>query len=64
MDRTIVAATQAVQQFLISLRRYDSDVIEECNELLLSIWHVENAIIRTQIIQTAAINLGWLSDEN
>lgn len=62
MSASIPAATKAVQDYLESIMQYDDEVIATCHELLESIWQVDDARIRMQIIETAAFNVGFLDD--
>jgi hypothetical protein len=63
MDISIPRATAAIEEFLLQVDVYDQDAIDNCNDLLISIWYIENAEIRSQIIQTAAIRAGWLAED-
>lgn len=58
----IPAATNAIAQFLESNYMFNDDVIRECIELLSNIWHIEHRQIAIQIIQTAAVNVGLLTE--
>lgn len=64
MEIDVTAATNAIKGFLQAMQRLDDDVIEECDDLLLSLWHIENSQIRIQIIQTAALHVGLLREED
>lgn len=64
MSISIPAATNAVGEFLASVRELNDDVINECHELLAELWNIDNSQIRIQIIQTAALNIGLLSEDD
>jgi hypothetical protein len=63
MEVSIPAATKAIEEFLGSIMTFDDSIVGECDELLRDIWYVDNSQIRLQIIQTAALNTGWLTEE-
>jgi len=62
MEISVPAATRAIEEFLRQSDEFNDDVVAELNELLTSLWYIENSQIRIQIIQTAAFNVGWLSE--
>lgn len=64
MSVSVPAATNAVQEYLESLMELDDDIVKECHELLEGIWHIDNSQIRVQIIQTAALNVGLLVEDD
>jgi len=51
-------ALEAVQEILIRVGRLDNDVIFYCIDVLEETWHITDKRIVTQIIETAAINVG------
>ncbi len=63
MEVSIPRATRAIEEFLANIREFDDTIVDECDELLSEIWYIENRQIRLQIIQTAALNTGWLSEQ-
>lgn len=60
---SVQAATQAIAEFLSTMEVFTDEVVNNCDELLLTIWDVQNRFVRAQIIQVAAIKVGLVSEE-
>lgn len=60
---TVQRATCAIEDFLSTFDTLDQTLIDECDDLLLTIWYIRNATIRLQIIQAAALNVGLLTED-
>lgn len=60
---SVQAATEAIAEFLSTMEVFTDEVVNNCDELLLTIWDVQNRFVRAQIIQVAAIKVGLVSEE-
>lgn len=60
----IECATRAIKELLSSVDMLSDDVITVVDNALSEIWHIESPILRIQIIQNAAIELGILRAED
>lgn len=63
MELNVSAATNAIEEYLRQVGEFNQEIIDICDELLRVQWEINNKAVRKQIIETAAVNSGWLSYE-
>lgn len=57
-------AIAAIEVFLKDIDELSEDVIESCQDVLQSIWGIENPHIQRQIILCAAVNVGLIDESD